>query len=104
VNKVHGGTRGTVRLCDSCANSHIIRGSRISQESISCSGIYPPRVVPFDVVECKDYRNAAEPSLGKLMEIAQFISVDKRTGRVGFVDASKISDEDKEKVYEASPL
>lgn len=92
--KMLGGTRSEKPLCGSCSHVHIRRGSAIDQEMFFCGRFYEhPLPLPYPIVECNDYNDASLPSLHSMREIALFISVDKRTGKIGFVSGDKVTEE-----------
>lgn len=88
--KMQNGTRGEKPLCGTCSYAHIRKGSAIGQEMFFCGRFYehPLRLV-YPIVECNDYNDATLPSLHSMKEIALFITVDKRTGKIGFVSSDK---------------
>lgn len=97
--KVIDGTRqSSGSLCHSCTRSIISRGTALGQEIIRCQANYEmPITIAHPIVECNMYYDKNLPSLQSMIEIATLVSVDKRTGRVGFRTAEQDAKEGKDR-------
>ena len=73
-------------LCDSCRNSHIIKGSAESERIVMCEALYyRPQRVPFKtVVECSSFRQRNILSLNQMENMAYVIETDPRGKPIGF--------------------
>ncbi len=76
----YGDTRGTVRLCDTCRWSVILKGTTQTEELVKCQ-YYGS--VPFSVVECKTYTERGRLTLHEMEYIATVLEFDAR-GSIGF--------------------
>lgn len=99
--KVYGATRSGDPLCKTCTKSHIIKGAGFSQEVTFCNASYDhSMVIKYPVVECNRYHEANRPSLDDMAKIATLISADRRTGKIGFSQGSKLSASERETLVE----
>jgi len=100
---VRGGTvdHGQRSLCESCRWSTVIRGPRVGDEVVECNqlSIFNRRV-SFPVTSCSDYRGRTPPSLEDMQAMAWVLRSDPRRNQIGFVHASKLSDEERDVLQE----
>jgi hypothetical protein len=101
--KVRGGTLagGEKSLCETCRWSTIIRGLRLQDEIVECKQLSfdNPRV-PFPVAFCSDYANRNHPSIREMEETAWILRSDPHRHQIGFVRASRLSEEERHKLEE----
>jgi len=81
--KVLRGTRGTARLCDTCASAMIIRGPAESQEAVQCNAFEGP-LPTYPVVECNHYTKRNEPSLFDMRQTAWILETKQGGRQIGF--------------------
>jgi len=74
-------------LCVTCRNSKTANGVSPLQEVSRCR-IFD-KAIPFPVVKCTEYVDRRQPTLGDLYDMAFYIVADKKTGKIGFVNASE---------------
>ena len=101
--KVRGGTvdHGHRSLCESCRWSTVIRGPRVSDEIVECAQLsYRNRRVPFPVMSCSDYLHRNQPTIEDMLKTAWVLRSDPRRQQIGFVHASKLTDEEREALQE----
>lgn len=96
--KVRGGTvdHGRRPLCESCRWSTVIRGPRLGDEIVECNQLsYRNQRVSFPVMSCSRYHNRNEPSLKDMEDTAWVLRSDPRRQQIGFVHASKLTDDER---------
>lgn len=101
--KIHGThtTKGEP-LCPSCSHSFVRKGAAQGDEDTLCNVFYEDAIpITYPVIECNRYNNRDIPSLSEMNKIAWFITSDRRTGKVGFIHASKADEELKAEVHDA---
>lgn len=82
----NGTTSGSVNLCRTCRQAHVVRGTN-NQQFVTCTAGANPVRLDFEVAECNRYFNATQPTLYEMEEIAWRL-VTKKAGRdIGFVNA-----------------
>lgn len=100
--KVYGGT-GTQEgesLCDTCRHSKIIRGRRLEEELIFCTGVaLEPVAIRFKVTTCSDYLDGREPSYHDLLEKAWILRPSTTRRAAGFVRASDLRGEEARRLF-----
>lgn len=91
--KIHGGTvsDGQASLCNTCRSATIIRGSRLTDEIISCGKRVILDQIHFPVASCTGYSDRSLPSLYDLEDIAWVLRSDARTKKIGFVRARDLN-------------
>lgn len=81
--QVVNGTRANeARLCDSCADGVVMRGSSRNEEIVFCEEMQ--RNVGIHVVECNRYKVGGQPSLYDMREIAWVLQTDSKRQKIGF--------------------
>jgi hypothetical protein len=87
--KVFQGTRSVdaPRLCDSCSNGVVLRGSADSEEYVYCSLVEKP--IGIRVTECNRYMDRAQALLWAMKEIAWVLQMDPRRQKIGFLSAKE---------------
>lgn len=96
--KVKGGTveHGRQSLCESCRWSTVIRGPKLGDEIVECDMLsYRNQRVPFPVTFCSRYHDRSQPTLRDMQEVAWVLRSDPRRHQIGFVHASKLTDEER---------
>lgn len=88
ILKMTDKTRSSVRLCDTCVHSRIIKGPQQYQEEVHChEGGHPSRII-FPVVECNMYKRMGELDEWDAKQIGWVLEV--KAGKVlGFKPPSK---------------
>lgn len=101
--KVRGGTvsDGQPSLCVTCRSGVHVKGPTLRDEITVCRR-FPENAqrVPFPVTSCSDYSDRAQPSLWHLEEIAWILRSDPTRSRIGFVQACKLTEEDRHVIEE----
>ena len=83
-------------LCESCRRSTVIRGVRSQDLIVECDQLsYWNQRVPFPVASCSQYLDADRPTIKEMEEIAWILRSDSHRKQVGFVHASKLTDEER---------
>jgi len=79
----------------------VIRGPKLGDEIVECYqlSIFNRRV-PFPVMSCSDYRGKNQPTLEDMKETAWVLRSDPRRNQIGFVHASKLSDDERDVLQE----
>ncbi len=87
--KVLQGTRSAEapRLCDSCSNGVVMRGSAESEERVYC--MLMERAPDMRVTDCNRYLDRSQPSLWAMKEIAWVLESDSKRQKIGFVTAKE---------------
>jgi hypothetical protein len=91
---VKGGTpEGCESLCRSCAQGHIITGSRASDEEVFCRTFYIEREIHFPVRECTFYQDKRLATKTEMEEIAWHLrsTTSKPCRNLGFVGSTSPS-------------
>ncbi len=100
--KVYGGT-GTQQgesMCDTCRHSKIIRGRRLEEELVFCTGIaLEPVTIRFKVTACSGYDDDREPSYHELLEKAWILRPPTTRRAAGFVRASDLRGEEARRLF-----
>jgi hypothetical protein len=67
---------GTVSLCDTCSNAHIVEGYRDSEAIVLCTytSYDRPLILPFRVKSCTNHRDRNRPSYVDMQKLAIPIS------------------------------
>lgn len=87
MGKIHikGGTPvGSVALCRTCSNAHILNGYRESEMMVVCTLTYPDFTVPFIVRECTGYNDRNRPNWKEMEKLAIDVAPVRISKRVGF--------------------
>jgi hypothetical protein len=94
--RIRGGTvnHGEPPLCQSCSFSVIATGPRLGDELVACNLFHGQRV-RFPVTSCSGYLNRNHPSLWHMEEVAWVLRSDTKRKKVGFVEARKLSDDER---------
>ena len=95
--KVRGGTIADAQrsLCETCRWATIVRGARLGDEIVECAQLwYRNQRVPFPVASCSRYVNYNHPTIREMEETAWLLRSDPHK-QVGFVHASRLSDEER---------
>ena len=62
---------GTVSLCCTCSNAHIVEGYRESEAIVLCTYIYErPLSISFKVKSCSNHRDRTRPSYVEMQKLA----------------------------------
>jgi hypothetical protein len=95
--KIHGGTvtDGQASLCNTCRSATIIRGSRLSDEIVSCGKRVIRDRITFPVASCTGYSDRRRASLYDMEDIAWVLRSDTRTKKIGFVRARDLKVEER---------
>jgi hypothetical protein len=84
---VEGGTTGGAKsLCKSCRHAHVTKGLAESSETVTCHA-FSTRVMPPIITECNQYDDKSQTSLWDMKAIAWVLVNDKKTGKIGFMNA-----------------
>lgn len=68
---IKGGTPvGSVSLCRTCSDAHIMTGYRESEQLIVCTNVHPNLLVPFVVSECTGYYDKNRPDWKQMEKLA----------------------------------
>lgn len=86
---VQGGTKPNTRLCDTCRNSVIVRGSAESEELVVCDYMARSTVMKFPVVECSEYDDKRYPSKFHMESIGWVLVTQKAGREIGFLPPKK---------------
>jgi hypothetical protein len=96
--KIRGGTvnHGEPSLCSSCRRSIIVRGARLGDEVLQC-GLYSmrDRRITFAVTSCTEYVHRGQPSLWNMEQIAWVLRSNPSGKKVGFVEATKLTEDER---------
>jgi hypothetical protein len=86
--KLVGGTaRGDENLCKTCIHAHRRRYAHNNIDVTVCKVFFDsPMPIEGPVAECSDYRDERRTQLGSMKDIAWQVSVDRRTGKAGFLN------------------
>jgi hypothetical protein len=101
--KVRGGTvdHGRRSLCESCRWSTVIRGPKLGDEIVECYQLsIVNQRVPFPVTSCSRYHDWSQPTVKEMEDVAWVLRSDPRRHQVGFVHASKLTDEERHVLQE----
>lgn len=96
--RIRGGTvnHGEPSLCLTCRNATVVKGRALGDEIVSCSRLRLGRViVPFPVTSCTAYWDSRHPTLWHMEEIAWVLRSNPSRKTVGFVEASRLKDDDR---------
>jgi hypothetical protein len=95
--KIHGGTvtDGQSSLCNTCRSATIVRGSRLSDEIVSCGKRLVNDQVTFSVASCTGYSDRRLPSLYDMEDIAWVLRSNARTKKIGFVRARDLKSDER---------
>lgn len=87
--RVLNGTRSlhAPRLCDTCQNGVVTRGSSESDEKVHCM-VLRHRVTQR-IVECNQYVDRSQPSLWDMRQIAWVLQTDAKRQKIGFLRAKE---------------
>ena len=101
--KIRGGTvdHGRRSLCESCRWSTVIHGPRLGNEIVECDQLgYRDRRVSFPVMSCTRYSDRSQPSIQEMESIAWVLRTDPLRKQIGFVHASKLTDDERHVLQE----
>ena len=101
--RVHGGTppNHDETLCDTCAHSKIVRGQRLEESLVFCTGLGIRAVaIHFRVSSCTGYGDRREPSYYELFEKAWILKPPTKRRTAGFVHASDLTPEETQRIHE----
>jgi hypothetical protein len=74
----------------------VIRGPKLGEEIVECDQLSSRNQrVPFPVTFCSRYHDRSKPTLLDMQEVAWVLRSDPRRRQVGFVHASKLTDEER---------
>ena len=96
VNVKNGTPIDGPSLCETCANAHIQRGHRLSEEIVLCTANSLDRRVLFSVRECSSYRDKNRQSLYEMNKMAWILAPRGPKRAAGFVHANELTDENRE--------
>lgn len=84
---------GTVSLCSTCRNAHIVEGYRESEAIVLCTYTFDrPLSISFKVKSCSNYTDRTRPSYFEMQKLA--IPVSTGTLKpVGFLIQREVEDE-----------
>jgi hypothetical protein len=72
------------RLCDTCSNGIVLRGSADSEEQVHCSLVEKP--ITIRVTECNRYTDRTQAPLWVMQEIAWVLHTDAKRENIGFLN------------------
>lgn len=79
-------------LCLSCRSALVVRGMKLRDEIVQCAKLEVPlNRVTFPVTFCTGYVNRNHPSVLEMEELAWVLRSDRRTRQIGFVQAMKLT-------------
>jgi hypothetical protein len=96
--KVRGGTIAEDQrsLCETCRWATIVRGARLREEIVECSELsYRNRQIRFPVASCSRFVNHTHPTIREMEETAWLLRSDPHRKQIGFVHASRLSEEER---------
>jgi hypothetical protein len=95
--KIRGGTvnHGDPPLCSSCRYALVVKGARLGDEIVRCNLLGAETHLRFPVSSCSAYENRAQPSLWHMEQIAWVLRSSPGGKKVGFVEARKLSHEER---------
>jgi len=83
-------------LCESCCNSHIVRGYRLNEEVTVCTATSPDHQIRFRVRECTSYLDKQRQSLYEMKQMAWILAPRGPKRQAGFMHVSELLNEEGE--------
>jgi hypothetical protein len=74
----------------------IIRGAKLGEQIVECNQLsFENQRVPFPVTSCSGYADRSHASVREMEEIAWILRSDPHRTKVGFIQSSKLADEER---------